>query len=223
MFDPHDPSPTPFEIPVCVCCRRELHGDDFGRRACQRCQDRMTDRLNQVEHDYLELPQHLQRGSRIPDSGGRCGASVAALPLRLDVLALVGPGGIVAELQAVEDDWRRARRLTVQTWRGSAEQTLPKVCRFLRGHLPWACGAYEDVAELDTLLARIVGQLAAVVSGERRRTIPVVCGAVYGDGALCDGVIRVGAHTLRTVCADCGAEWTRDHLVAMAAGLGEAA
>lgn len=220
MFDTAD---DPLPIPRCVCCGHELHGADWERAACPRCQNRMHDRLNAVEHLWLQLPDHLQRGSRSSDSSGRTTSVAPALPLRLDVLALVGPGGIVAELCAVEDDWRRQRGLTVQGFRGSTDQTLPKVCRFLRNHLPWACQSYCDVDELDLTLARIHGQCTAITTGERRRTIPVTCGAVFDDSSTCPAEIRVGAHTLRTICPGCSAEWTRDHLVAMAAGLQAAA
>jgi predicted RNA-binding Zn-ribbon protein involved in translation (DUF1610 family) len=218
MFDTADDLP----IPRCVCCGHELHGNDYERAACVRCQDRMHDRLNTVEHLWLQLPAYLQRGSA-PDNGGRSATSTPALPLRLDVLNLTGPGGIVAELCAIEDDWRKVRGFTVQGFRGNADQTLPKVLRFLRNHLPWACAEYCDVDELDLVLARIVGQCTAVTTGERRRTIPVNCRAIYDDGSECGTEIRVGAHTLRTTCPGCAAVWTRDHLAAMAAGLQVAA
>ncbi|GAB2696626.1 hypothetical protein [Kitasatospora kifunensis] len=217
MFDADD-----LPIPRCCCCGHELHGADGARAACVYCQHRMHDRLNAVEHLWLQLPAYLQRGSRV-DTGGRGGSVTPALPLRLDVLALVGPGGIVAELCAIEDDWRRALGFTVQPFRGSADQTLPKVCRFLRCHLGWACEQHQDVDELDLALARIVGQCTAIVSGERRRTIPVECLAEWDDGRRCGAEMRIGAHTLRTICPGCGAEWTRDHLVQLAAGLQVAA
>lgn len=217
MFDLSDDLP----IPRCVCCGHELQGAAGSRAACEFCQRRMHDRLNAVEHLWLQLPQYLQRGSRV-DAGGRGGSSTPALPLRLDVLSMVGPGGIVAELCAVEDDWRRQRGFTVQAFRGSADQTLPKVCRFLRAHLPWACAEYCDVDGLDLVLVRIVGQMTAVVTGERRRTIPVPCGAVYDSGETCGTEMRVGTQ-LRTICPGCGAEYTRDVLAQLAAGLQVAA
>jgi predicted RNA-binding Zn-ribbon protein involved in translation (DUF1610 family) len=217
MYDPPTEPDDDFEIPRCVCCANELNGADYGWQACGRCQDRMTDRLNQVEHDYLELPRHLQRGAAV-NSGVRSGGSVvAALPVRLDVLSMLGPGGIVTELCAVEDDWRRARGFTVQAWRGNADQVLPKVCKFLRNSLPWACSSYEDVADLDQILARIAGQLRGVVTGEHHRTIRVACMAEWDDGTVCGAEMRVGAHTIRQNCPGCGAEWTRETFLRLAA------
>jgi hypothetical protein len=197
----------------------------------------MYDRLNEVESLWNRLPDSAHRPTGVREPG-RSMSVYPGLPGNGNVINLTAAGAEtpLGRLRAVEDDWRRAAGLPVQAFRGSAGQTMPLVLGFLRGRLPWACAAHKnprlldgepllpDVQALHEALGRIVGDLGQAVTGEpRARTIPVVCGAQYADGSVCDGVIRVGAHTLRTMCADCGAEWTRDHLVAMAAGLGAAA
>ncbi|MFJ6215020.1 hypothetical protein ACIQGZ_17045 [Streptomyces sp. NPDC092296] len=217
----------PHDTPLCTCCHRELH-TATPRVACQPCQDRMHDRLNTVEHNWLQLPSSLQRGAAPAGQGistGR-GSASGRLPLRLDVLSLAGPGSdtILGQLLAVEDDWRRARGFTVQTWRGSADQALPKVCRFLRNHLPWACEEYGDVDQLDQTLARLAGATTRILTGDRSRRVPVTCLAEYDDGTACGTQMLVDASTLSVVCGGCGARWSRADFQRLArAGQGMAA
>ncbi|WP_055588657.1 hypothetical protein [Peterkaempfera griseoplana] len=207
----------PYDTPTCACCGSELH-PAHPRTACERCQERMHDRLNTVEHQWLQLPKHLERGAAIPGAGSAGRSVHPGLPLRLDVLSATGPGSdtIVGQLLAVEDDWRRARGFTVQAWRGNADQTLPKVCRFLRLNLPWACENYPDVDQLDQVLARIVGATTRVITGDRSRRVPVTCLAEYDDGTVCGQEMRVDAETLSVRCPSCGARWAREHFQRLA-------
>ncbi|MCX4751752.1 hypothetical protein OG455_41685 [Kitasatospora sp. NBC_01287] len=229
MFDTAD---DPLPIPQCCCCGYELHGADYGRLACWRCEERLYDRLNEVGELWAKLPGSAHRpvGKRSP---GRSMSVHPGMPGNATVINLTAGGDDtpLGRLLAVEEDWRRARGFTVQVWRGSVEQTMPLVLRFLRDNLPWACGAHKnpgllpdgsellpDVQLLDEALRRTVGELAQTVTGERRpRTIPVMCGAEWDDGATCSAEIRVGAQTLRTVCPGCGAEWTREIFLRLAA------
>lgn len=227
MFDADD---EPIDIPRCAICPYELHGADYGRLVCWRCESRMYDRLNEVGSLWARLPDSAHRpvGER---SVGRSMSVHPGLPGNAQVICLTGPGDDtpLGRLRAVEDDWRRARGFTVQSWRGSSEQTMPLVLRFLREHLPWACGAHKnprlrdgepllpDVQLLDEALRRTVGELAQATTGEPRpRTIPVMCGAEWDDGSTCTAEIRVGAQTLRTTCPGCGAEWTRETFIRLA-------
>lgn len=227
MFDVADPLP----IPLCACCSRELCGADYNRLACVYCEDRMYHQLNEVGQLWAQLPDSTHRpvGDRSP---GRSMSVHPGLPGNGNVINLTGPGDEtpLGRLRAVEDDWRKARGFTVQTWRGSPAQTMPLVLRFLRDHLPWACGAHKsprlldgepvlpDVQLLNEALRRITGELGQAVTGEpRQRAVPVACLAEYSDGSVCTAEIRVGARTLRTVCPGCGAEWTREIFLRMAA------
>src|SRR4051812_34832490 len=47
------------------------------------------------------------RGAARP-GGGSSGSKTPPIPPRLEVLALVGPGGVAARLSAIEDSWRQA-------------------------------------------------------------------------------------------------------------------
>lgn len=226
MFDTADPD----DIPRCTVCPRELHGTDYGRQTCAWCEDRMYHRLNEVGQLWCQLPNSALRpvGDREP---GRSMSVHPGMPGNAQVITLTAGGDDtpLGRLRAVEDDWRRARGFTVQVWRGSSAQTMPLVLRFLRDHLPWACGAHKnprlrdgepllpDVQLLDEALRRIVGELGQAVTGEPRpRTIPVMCFAEWPDGSTCGAEIRVGARTTHTVCPGCGAEWSREIFLRLA-------
>lgn len=227
MFDTAD---EPTDIPTCTCCRYELHGADYGRLACWKCEGRMYERLNEVSALWAQLPDSAHRpvGER---SVGRGMSVHPGLPGNATVINLTAAGDDtpLGRLRAVEDDWRRARGLTVQSWRGSSAQTMPLVLRFLREHLGWACGAHKnprridgepllpDVQLLNEALRRTVSELAQAATGEPRpRTIPVACFAEWDDGSMCGAEIRVGAQTLRTTCPGCGAEWSRETFLRLA-------
>jgi predicted RNA-binding Zn-ribbon protein involved in translation (DUF1610 family) len=231
MFDPHNPSNSPTDIPRCSCCPYALHGADYGRLACWRCEQRMYDRLNEVETLWNRLPDSAHRPTGVREPG-RSMSVYPGLPGNGNVINLTGPGDStpLGRLRAVEDDWRRAAGLPVQAFRGSAGQTMPLVLGFLRGRLPWACGAHKnpllldgeqllpDVQALNEALGRIVGDLGQAVTGEpRARTIPVACLAEYDDGVVCGAELRVGANTIRTICPGCGAEWSRETFLRLAA------
>lgn len=225
MFDTDDPLP----IPQCSCCPRELHGTDYGRLACWKCEDRLYAQLNQVATLWAQLPDATHRPV-VEREPGRSMAVHPGMPGNATVINLTGPGDEtpLGRLRCVEDDWRRARGFTVQTWRPATE-VMGSVLRFLRVQLPWACAAHKnprllggepllpDVQLLSEALGRIVGDLTAAVTGEpRARTIPVRCLAEYSDGSQCGVEIRVGANTLRTICPGCSAEWTREAFIRMA-------
>lgn len=225
------PSPDDVQIPVCSCCPRELHDADYGRLACWRCEDRMYAQLNQVGTLWAQLPSSAYRPVAARENG-RSMSVHPGMPGNANVINLTGPGDEtpLGRLRTVEDDWRRARGFTVQAWRGNVEQTLPQVLKFLRVQLPWACAAHKnprrldgepllpDVQLLNEALGRIVGDLTAAVTGEpRARTIPVRCFAEWPDGSQCGAEIRVGANTIRQTCPGCGAVWTRESFLRLAA------
>jgi len=228
MFDTADPID---DIPRCSCCPRELHGPDYGRLTCWRCEDRLYAQLNQVATLWDQLPDATYRPV-IEREPGRSMAVHPGMPGNATIINLTAGGDDtpVGRLRTVEDDWRRARGFTVQTWRPASE-VMAAVLRFLRVQLPWACAQHKnpvllaDGSELlpDVLLLaegvrRTVADLTAAVTGEpRARTFPVSCAAEYPDGSTCPAEIRVGANTLRTVCPGCGAVWSREIFLRLAA------
>jgi hypothetical protein len=223
----------------CAVCSFELYGADYSRLACRRCEDRMYRQLNEVLDLWLRLPSATYR--RIGERAvGRAVAVHAGIPGNGTVIALTGPGDDTpaGRLLAVEDDWRRARLLPAREVTGRPEATLRTAVRFLRGHLPWACGAHlnppmlddgtpllPDVAGLATALDRTVRELEGAIgqasSGEPRpRTILVTCLAEYDDGTPCGEPLRVGATDLCRTCPSCKAKWTREAYMQIAKEIG---
>lgn len=226
MFDTADPTD---DIPRCTVCPRELHGPDYGRLACLRCEDRMYGQLNTVASLWSQLPDATYRPV-VEREPGRSMSIYPGMPGNATIINLTAGGDDtpLGRLRAVEDDWRRARGFTVQTWR-PAPDVMESVLRFLRVQLPWACAQHKnprsvdgepllpDVLLLSEALHRTVSDLQAAVTGEpRARTIPVRCLAEWDDGVQCGAEMRVGANTLRMICPGCSAVWTRDAFIRLA-------
>jgi hypothetical protein len=132
----------------------------------------------------------------------------APIPPRLEVLALVGPGGVAARLRDIEDSWRKALGWTVAPWRGSPAQAVPQHATFLTNNLLWACSSYEsagqDIDDLRTLHA----ECTAIANHERRpgRVAIGLC-PTRTDDALCGQPLTATAASHRVRCGTCGTRW----------------
>lgn len=196
------------DTPGCCICYRGLYADNH--TTCESCEDWLRDGLNEIEHLWLKLPDYLERGT----TGGDpvTGSRAPAMPLNPEVLELTSQGGIVTQLLVHEDDWRRARGFTATPWRGSLDQTLPGVVRFLRLNLAWACQNYEHTDDLANDLRRLIGRCRSVVTGDKpQRRFTVHCTADGCGGAM----TRVTLNTREAECPKCGAAYTHEQLMRM--------
>ncbi|MFC9268944.1 hypothetical protein ACFTXJ_14375 [Streptomyces zhihengii] len=100
-----------YEWPTCTNprCGRQLWTTELGRQVCRPCEDATTTRLRELPGLFqrLNTTATLMRGAQ-RGGGGNRGSKTPPIPPRLEVLALVAPGGIAARLQAIEDAWRQA-------------------------------------------------------------------------------------------------------------------
>src|SRR5690606_22015284 len=130
------------------------------------------------------------------------------IPPRLEVLALVGPGGVAARLSAIEDAWRQTLGWTIAPWRGSPAQAVPHLVEFLTNNLLWACSSYEEVGQDIDDLRRLHAECSALASGEKRpgRVQIGVCPTVVGDD-WCGTQLTASTGSHRIHCAGCGARW----------------
>ena len=212
MYDHPTPAPLDdFEWPVCVTprCNRQLWTAEAGRWACRPCEDRTVTRIAELPALFrqLDTTASLMRGARRPGAGGG-GSKTPPIPPRLEVLALVGPGGVAARLSAIEDAWRAALGWTVAPWRGSPAQAVPLLAEFLANNLLWACSSYEEVGQDIDDLRRLHSECTAIVNDERRpgRVQIGNCPTVLED-RVCWQPLTASAGSHRIHCAGCGGRW----------------
>jgi hypothetical protein len=207
----HDhPTLDGYAWPTCSPCGRELWVAEAGRLACRPCEESTATRIAELPALFrqMDTTATLMRGAR-RSGGGSSGSKNPPIPPRLEVLALVGPGGVAARLRDIEDSWRKALGWTVAPWRGSPAQAVPQHATFLANNLLWACGSYESVGQDIDDLRRLYGECTALVNDERRpgRVQIGACPARYDDDSLCGQPLTATAASHRVRCGACGSRW----------------
>jgi hypothetical protein len=208
----HDhPTLEEYDWPTCSTprCGRQLWITETGRQACRPCQDATKRRITELPALFRQLntTAALMRGaSRI--GGGSSGSKTPPIPPRLEVLALVGPGGVAARLRDIEDAWRKALGWTVAPWRGSPAQAVPAHAKFLADNLLWACSSYESVGQDIDDLRKLHGECTAIINDERKpgRVAIGQCPARIDD-RLCGQQLTATAASHRVRCGACGTRW----------------
>lgn len=214
----HD-HPTPeadYEWPTCAAGpeagprSHPLWTDELDRLVCRPCEDRTSTRIAELPSLFRQLntTASLMRGAR-RIGGGSSGSKTPPIPPRLEVLSLVGPGGIAARLRDIEDAWRKALDWTVAPWRGSPAQAVPNHVTFLANNLPWACDAYESVGQDIDDLRRLHAECVAIVNDERKpgRVQIGSCPVRDEDGEPCWTPLTASAASHRVRCSGCGSRW----------------
>lgn len=219
----HD-QPTPldeYEWPVCVTpnCKRQLWVAESGRWACRPCEDVTASRITELPALFQQLntTAMLMKGaSRV--GGATSGSRTPPIPPRLDVLNLVGPGGIAARLQAIEDSWRLAlgRRIEARSdgvrlfasWRSYPALSVPEHANFLKINLQRACERYESVGQDIDDLRQLHGQCKALTE-QKPKTGRVKIGLcpVQVDDEPCQTQLTASTSSFTTTCPACGTSW----------------
>jgi hypothetical protein len=147
------------------------------------------------------------RGARRP-GGGSTGSKTPPIPPRLEVLALVGPGGVAARLSAIEDAWRQVLGWTVAPWRGSPAQAVPHLVEFLANNLLWACSSYEEVGQDIDDLRRLHGEMKAIVENKARHgNVKIGLCPVLIEDRRCAEQLYASARSFKTACPACRSSW----------------
>jgi hypothetical protein len=86
-----------------------LWQSELDRLVCWPCEQKTAARITELPALFQQLNQTamLMKGAS-RTGGGSFGTRTAPIPPRLEVLNLVGPGGLSTKLQAIEDSWRQA-------------------------------------------------------------------------------------------------------------------
>lgn len=208
MYD--HPADLEYEWPTCVTphCNRQLWVAEAGRWACRPCEDATSRRILELPALFAQLDTTamLMKGaSRI---SGPSGSKTPPIPPRLDVLNLVGPGGIAARLRDIEDAWRNTLDWPIAPWRGSPAEAVPKHAKFLADNLLWACGSYESVGQDIDDLRKLHAECSALAAGDKRpgRVQIGACPVRLDDGP-CGTPLTATTNSHRVHCSGCGARW----------------
>ncbi|BFP50078.1 hypothetical protein KCMC57_64460 (plasmid) [Kitasatospora sp. CMC57] len=205
-------------LPVCSCCALPLYEKEVseGRTACCRCEQVTNSRLRDVAALWPRLPACTLKGTAV-DTGGRStpGGTGSAAPGNLAAISLLA-GDVTNRLRVHEDHWRQVRGgQPVTEFRGNPDQGLKAVLAYLSINLNWACHEPVDLHALSVDLRHLVGEMTAIVTGERdpRVTIPYPCpyparGFDSDDpqAPACGGRLRMDPRVAEIRCQDCTAK-----------------
>jgi hypothetical protein len=168
--------------PVCTICQ---HRDPAGAQACPTCQAALRAMLTELRHQLVLLRASLTPGA---STGAHVasGRATAPLPVRLDVLSLLGPAptgtvrthphdqtGPVPILGTLRD-WAAA--IAAERGLRAPARTTPDQClTYLADHLNWIC-AQPWVTDLHAELRAVVRTVRGITRTQpRTRPLPAPC------------------------------------------------
>lgn len=194
--------------PCCTKCHAHLWDTELaaGRWACGRCEHTAFEQLRALPALFKSLDQlsALMKGSSTGQVGG---TREIPAPLKLGILSLIAKGGVVTELQIIEDDWRKALGWSMGATRHHAD--IDGATTFLINQLGWACSNYGEVDTDLRSIAHLHAQLDGITKGEPGpRRFTVYCGV-----ADCGGAMNITMIVERSRCPDCGETYRRDQLM----------
>jgi hypothetical protein len=195
---------------LCGKCRHNLWDSEIaaGRWVCGRCEHTAFERLRELPRLFrnLERLDALMKGS---SGGGTAGGPSREIPapLRLGILSLTANGGVVTQLQAIEDDWRKALGWPMGATRHRAD--IDGATLFLINQLGWTCTNYPDIDDDLRTIGKIHALLKGLETGEpRARRFEVHC-----SQPDCTGRMAITMRDDQATCVDCGTDYTRDQLM----------
>lgn len=196
------------DTPRCTNCRRALWTTELeaGRWVCERCEHTAFEQLRAMPALFrrVDTLAALMKGS----SAGGIGSPnrEAPAPLKIGVLNLTAKGGVVTQLQAIEDDWRKVRARPMGPTRHHSD--IDGVTEFLTINVRWACERYEEVADDLRTIARLHGQLSGIDTGAP----PPKRFAVYCAAKDCNGTLKITLDTEHATCPDCRTAYSKAKL-----------
>lgn len=220
------PTPDSYEWPTCAAGpttgphAHRLWDTELDRLVCRPCEARTAKRITEIPRLFQQLntTSALMRGARTTGTGGSSGTKTPPIPPRLEVLALVGPGGIATRLQAIEDSWRNALGWTLEnhsdgvrvfaSWRSDPARAVPAHAQFLTNNLLWACSSYESIGQ-DINEIRILHTRCTDIVDHKQKPGSVKIGhcPVLTGNQRCGEQLYASTRTFKTTCSTCGTVW----------------
>lgn len=208
-----------YEWPTCAAGpatgthSHHLWDNELDRLVCWPCEERTAQRLAELPTLFQQLntTAMLMKGAR-GSSGPTSGTRTAPIPPRLDVLNLIGPGGLATQLRDIEDAWRKAFGRRIAPWAGSPAQAVPVHAGFLAINLRRACETYQSIGQDINDLRRLHSQCKALIE-HKPRTGQVkigLCPALL-EGRRCAQQLYANTRSFKTACETCGTSWEGEH------------
>lgn len=187
---------------TCTVCGYALHGARALWTCCQRCHDRITSLLGDIEQMWPRLADALEpiRGHSGPRVSG---TAAAASPVADRILALYGPLGVPTRLYHQYAALAVARRIQPASLPPGEDHRVRLALYGIRKHLGWAVQGM-DLSGLVHELDRIGRDLAGVTGGTASPAVP--CPAELPDGGRCTGKMRYDRDRSTAACRTCRTE-----------------
>jgi hypothetical protein len=196
-------------VTACTLCQRPT--DDREPVRHDRCANRLRADLVAIPGLYALMGAVLAPGTA---GGARVsGTRTAPLPVRLEPLSQIGPGGMVTTLTLWERHVREERGLSAATERGLSARDLAAMVLFLRAQLPWMIEHYTQVVKFGYDLQDIVHTCRAAAGILPNMMRVGDCPNPLADDEPCGVALYADAYAEQIQCRWCKRTWFRPQWV----------
>lgn len=213
----------------CATCRAEHNRDERHRIACRRCERRTREdltslagrdgwytRLVNAGSDALTLGQVNSRSQ----GGGRSTSPNERLPVRSDVINLIGPGGVADTLRFDLLAWYVDLEFELPALKGPQTDRFDQLVTRLVNCLPWAAENRADWREFSRRVAKFNASCKhALDPTQSTPRVPVGRCPAEVDEEPCGSKLTADPFADHIRCYDCGSVWYRSEWMALGAVL----
>lgn len=187
--------------------------------ACNGCRERARRELAEIPEAYARVPAALMPGS----GGGEhvSGTRTPPLPLRVDVLNLLGPGAAWTHREhdvdqvgtlpplVLLDQWCRDWLGTCDRRQHLPDPTVTAMVAWLLVGLDTALDEHPAIDEWARDLSQLVRTLRRVAQAHHQGEKAGRCPARLRDDTRCPATLRADPYVDQIACGRCGSTWNR--------------